>query len=604
MGVLDKFRKRPGDGREDAPPRVVLAAAMPMTGPGVEAIGRSRVRGGEEAWQAEAWYFYDAVGELRSPTNWIANAVSKADVYAAETDPVTGLVTGPTDNARAQQAAALVLGGMARRAQLQYLLAVCWQIPGEAWIIIRPRGMRDGVQLADEWLVLSGSKMKIKGSKWTYTDPITLMLVTLGKQDRLIRVWSPHPNDQGKADSAVRPALPVLREIEKSSMNIASRLDSRLAGNGLLLIPEEMDFPKGDHDTIASAFMDYLYQAMEASLKNPGQASAQVPIIAQAPGEFIGMMEHIDISTDFDAAVVDLRSNDLSRLAATLDMPKSVAEGTQAEANHWSAWQVDESTYKIFIEPLLDRIGDAVTEYWYHPVLKAMGETDPSRYVLAWDTTGLISSPDQSADMKWLHEQGLISDDAMRTELGVTDGDAPDEAELQLRRLERIVVGAPTLAADPQIASLLFGFEIAPAAAGVPGQIEGGQLVEPPPEPAPEPGARGVPATRDDDPPEGLVAAAELLVYDALSRAGGRLLTREYRGQFASTPKHELHTVITTHSKSALLLMADSFQFADNVAQAYGLDAHAFGRALRTYTHDLLVKRTAHDREALKRALR
>lgn len=606
--MLDKLRGAPKHAGQEpsAPPKVVLAAAMPIVGPGVAAMGRSRRAQGNESWQNEAWYFYDAVGELRAPTNWIANAVSRADVFAAETDPETGKATGPTEDNRAQQAAALVLGGMARRAQLQYILAVCWQIPGEAYIVIRPRAARaaDRRPQADEWLVLSGTKVKVKGGQWIYTDPITALDVTLGNNDRLIRVWSPHPNDQGKADSAVRPALPVLREIEKSSQNIASRLDSRLAGNGLLLIPEEMDFPKGDHESIGAAFMDYLYQAMEASLTNPGQASAQVPIVATAPGDHIANMSHLDLSTVFDASVVELRQNDISRLAATLDMPKSVAEGTQAEANHWSAWQVDESTYKIFIEPLLDRIGDAITEHWYHPILEAMGESDPSRFVLAWDTASIVASPDQSADMKWLHENGLISDDSIRTSLNVTEDEAPDEAEAQLRRLERIVIGAPTLAADPEIAKRLFGFEIAPAAAGVSqAEIEGAPELEA--GGGTEAEERSIPDTRDDA-PEGLVAAAELVVFDALSRAGGRLLTRQYRGQFASTPKHELHTVIPfEQSRDELTrLLEGSFVFTDPLADAHGWPRSRLREVIGTYVSLRLQLKAPHDRDKLREMLK
>ena len=61
------------------------------------------------------------------------------------------------------------------------------------------------------------------------------------------------------------------------------------------------------------------------------------------------------------------------RLASTLDMPKSVAAGRQDESNHWTAWQVEESTYKIFIEPLLRELGDAITTQWFRPALVAMG---------------------------------------------------------------------------------------------------------------------------------------------------------------------------------------------------------------------------------------
>ena len=104
MGLFPK-RKGAGEETKAGVPRAVMASAVPLSGPGVRAVSMARGHQTTEAWQRDAWYFYDALGEFRAPVNWIANAVSKADIYAAEVDPETGLVTGPTDNAQAQQAA-------------------------------------------------------------------------------------------------------------------------------------------------------------------------------------------------------------------------------------------------------------------------------------------------------------------------------------------------------------------------------------------------------------------------------------------------------------------------------------------------------------------
>lgn len=600
MGVLNRLLSR-GETREatlSRPPRTVLAAAMPLSGPALstaEIRQRSKTFGGQQ-WQRDAWYFYDAVGELRAPTVWIANAVSRAQLQAVEIDPETGLDTGPTEDTRVQQVAAMALGGPARRAQLMWLLAVCWQIPGEAYIIVRPRG--EG--MPDEWLVLSGTKMKPKGDGWEYVDPETGAMVRLTKRDLLVRVWSPHPDDQTKADSAVRPALPSLREVEKSSQSIAARLDSRLASNGLLFLPEEIDFPQGDFDTKAEAFADYLYEAMSASLKNPGQAASQVPIVATVPGEMIGQLQHLDLSTDMDASLVDLRRDALVRLASTLDMPKPVAEGTQGEANHWSAWQISEDTYQIFIEPLLDRIGDALTSHWFHPVLEAMGVQNPERYTLAWDTSEIVKRPDRTAELDTLYEQGLISNDFRRAEAGIPDEAIPSEDESRKRLLEKIVMGAPTLLADPLVARELLGIEIAPAAVSVDpaaATVEAGQ--EAPEAAVPTQENRALPDTQDDV-PDGLVAAAEVLVLQALDRAGGRLLTNQNRGQFKSVPRHELHQHIRPEDPGSLV----DVRFADGVAEAFGMRPAVLKAALQMYVRHLLSTGNGYDPAELRRYLR
>lgn len=576
------------------PPKAVLAAAMPMSGPGVVAVGRARKTDRVEAWQRDAWYFYDSIGEVRSPINWISNAVSQATPFAAELDPETGLVTGPTENTAVQRAAALVLGGSARRAQLLSVMATCWQVPGEAWIIIRPVGARRGISQPDEWLVLSGDKVIQKGDSWKYTDPMTGRDVQLGSSDRLIRVWCPHPNDQAKADSSLRPAIPVAREIEKASMNISSRLDSRLASNGLLAIPQEMNFPTGDHESMAASFTASLVDAMEAALSNPGTAAAHVPIVFEMPLEMIDTWRNgwMDLASAMDSAVPELRSDALSRLASTLDMPKPVAEGTQSEANHWSAWQVEESTYKIYIEPLLQHVGDAITTYWFRSVLTAMGVPDPELFVIEWDTSAIVRRPDATEDLDHLYDLELISDDYRRAQSGIPDDAIPADDEKSYRLAKKAALADPSLLQSPEWAQLL----------GLPVT----ELPEPPAPTMPEepdaPGdGRALPDTQDEV-PDGLVAAAELIVFDALSRAGGRLLTREHRGKFGSVPKHELHTVIPAGDAAALL--ADSFLWADRVADAFGVNRAIFAGALGDYVSGRIREGLAHSPGRLRLYLR
>lgn len=606
--AIFKRKARPEGEEASRPPRPVLAAAVPLVGPEARRYATARAKQTAEQWQKDAWYYYDAIGELSSPVNWIANAVSKADLFGAEVDPATGLVTGPTEDVRAQTAAAMCLGGVAKRAQLQFIMAVCWQVPGEAYVVVRGRPDRQGQPQPDEWLVLSGQKVKPKGQVWSYEDPVSLAWIELGASDRLIRVWAPHPNDQAKANSAVRPALAVLREIEKASMNLAAVLDSRIASAGIQLIPQEIDLPKGENETNAEAFSDMLLKAASAGIENPGTAAAQVPVIAEVPEEMIDAIVRgrMQPETAMDSTVITLRQDDLSRLASALDMPKETAEGSMGGMNHWGSWQVEETTYKLFIEPLLDRWGDALTEFWYRPALAAMGVEDVERHTLAWDTTGIVARPDSTEDMNWLYDQGLISDDYRRQASGVPEDGIPDEEEQQRRLLERVVMGAPTLAADPNVARALFGFEIAPEAAGV--SAEGADAIDAGGGSESGTGGRALPAApgSTDDAPEGLVAAAELIVFDALSRAGGRLLTREHRGQFVSTPKHELYRSVPYDGYGEGVvdrLMADSFQFAGHVAASAGRDPERLEFAIREHVTNLLTHKLPHSRSALVRMI-
>ena len=266
---------------------------------------------------------------------------------------------------------------------------------------------------------------------------------------------------------------------------------------------------------------------------------------------------------------------------------------------------MEESTYKIFIEPLLKAIGDAVTEYWYRPALVAMGFSpeDAERSELGWDTTAIVARPDDRETLESLYEKILISDEYMLTESGVPVDAMPAPEERTRRLLEKLVLGAPTLLADPNVAEAMgLDIEVSPVAAGVDATVgAGGELEAPEPEPAP--GA--LPGTRGEEPvPEGLVAAAELIVYDALSRAGGRLLTNQNRGLFKSTPRHELHTSIMVEKHTEHILLEGSFQFTDRVAEAFGKDAESLAAELHAYCFGLLRGAAPHERGALVRVLR
>lgn len=601
MGSLIKRGKREAaDVQRIAAGKTLLAAAMPLNGP--EGKQAWKARSGDDGWQKEAWYHYDACGELRFATNWLANAVSRAVLRACETDPATGQITGPTEDARAQAAANAILGGPEQRPQIQSTVALHWQVAGESFCLVRSQGNGK----PDVWYALSATQVKERGGRWKFTDPLTGVDLELNPAtDKLIRIWSPHPNSQTHADSALRAALPILNEIEKCTQNISARLDSRLAGNGLLFVPSEIDFPVAPGEQAdAGTFVQILLDAAEAGISNPGTAAAQVPITAQVPGEVLGQIQHIDLATALDAAITGLRQDAVNRLGMTVDMPREVALGTTGEANHWSGWQIEETTYKIHVEPFLLKFGAALTQEYYRPMLVAMGVANPERHVLDWDISEVVARPDQGEMLEDMHDRGLISDDYLRAERGIPDSAIPDEDETQLRRLERVVMGAPTLAADGEIARRLFGFEIAPAAAGV---SDPAAVTEPALEAGPESNVRALP-TRDTTPPEpdaGLVAAAELVVFDALSRAGGRLLTAQFRGQFKNTPRHELHTVIPVLHDTATMarLMEGSFQFTANIAHAFGRDHATLDRALRAYVDSRLRLSVVHDRGDLRRYL-
>lgn len=593
------FSKRDKDEQPKAPQgRALVASAMPLSGP--EGKQAWQASSGDASWQTQAWYYYDTIGELRFAFNWLANAISRASLYAAETDPETGRTTGPTDDMRAQAAAQAVLGGADDRPQLQSTMALQWQVSGETYVVIlsQPAG-QDGKPVPDRWLCLSRRAMRERAGAWSYKDPLTGVWAKLDEStSKVMRVWSPHPDEQTHADSAMRACLPILNEVEKTSQNIVARLDSRLASNGLYLIPQEVDFSSAESEQSSSeSFRQMLMDAMTASMTNPGTALAQAPIVADVPGEWLEAMAnaHVDFATAMDAAITELRKDAVQRVGATLDMPREMAMGELAQANHWSGWLIEESTYKIHVEPFLLKFGMALTKTWYRPALAAMGEPNPGRFVLAWDITEVVARPDDKEDTKYLLENNLVSRDWVRGKFGVPDDAIPSEEEARLNLATVLATQAPTVLENESIARVL-GFEPTVQPTAVIGAA---------PDAEQPTGPRALPGTRSSEPDAALVAAAELVALDALGRAGGRLLTPAYRGQFKDVDRWALHTVIPLPTGPARDQLLDgSFQHVPLLARGFDVDTSVLRTVITAYVLDRITSRTAHDRTELREFLR
>lgn len=57
----------------------------------------------------------------------------------------------------------------------------------------------------------------------------------------IIRAWTPHPEKSVMADAPARAVLPAARELRGLTMYVSSQVDSRLAGSGLLLLPQGIE---------------------------------------------------------------------------------------------------------------------------------------------------------------------------------------------------------------------------------------------------------------------------------------------------------------------------------------------------------------------------
>ena len=464
MGLFfNRADQRPGGGRFTAPAGSLTAAATRVAttrGPS----GQSPVE--TRSWQHQAWDYLDDVGELSYVCSWLANSLSQVELYAAEVDAHGRPADHPTNNETAASIVGDIAGGPAGQAALLAKLAIGLTVPGEAWIAVITRDDESGyyTRPREEWHVLSsdeisplpGGGLELRlpdGDTHTFNDDM----------DLLTRLHRPHPRYGGEPWSPVRAALPVLKEIVQATQTIEAAARSRLAGNGILMVPSELEMPTTTgpsvDDTIgldgqdsytgemvsSGTLMDELQQVMEMAISDRASAAALVPIVLTGPGEQLDNITHLKLDSDVPEIALRTRDASIHRLALSLDIPPEILTGV-SESNHWSAWQIDDAAIKTHIRPMMTLICDALTDAVLAPLLEEEG-LNPEQFTVWYDASALAQKPNRGEDAVAAFDRGAISKETLRRELGFSDDDqvdlSSDEAQRDL--MWEIVKQAPSM---------------------------------------------------------------------------------------------------------------------------------------------------------------
>lgn len=571
-------------------------AAVQMDG-----VGWQTWRAGSRAWQSESWRLYDITGQLRFVANWAGNSVSRCRLYVAEVDESGEAANEATDPEIAALAAGPLGSGPAKDEALR-LCAINLYVPGECYIIAEADGNTDGDDL---WFVVSGRRIKRSGDQLIIKRPLLNgggdMYFRPGV-DLILRVWTPHPDDPDEPDSPARSAIPDLRELEAIRKRGFAELDSRLSGAGLLPLPKNMTYPRGDKDPAGIAgFTAYLGRVMSKSLQDRASAEAMVPIMFEVDTDVLDKIKPITFWSELSDQLLPMRQAAIQSLAQSLDVPPEILLG-QGDVNHWSGWLISEDAVTTQIVPLLSRIADALTTGYLRGALEAMGE-DPDRYVYAFDTAPLTTRPNRAADALNYHAVGLISDEAA-VESGAFRPDQMPSKQERLRRLaEAAILSNPALLEDPVLRDLV-GIPGAPVAISLPGppQDQPPPANPAPPAPAPVEEPRGLPTqTPQTDDNAAVTVVAGLAVRRALALAGGRLVAHTMRDRWPDTPRYQLHTrhgEITT--ARAEVVLRGAWEDMPNVAADLGLDTDQLIRLLHGFTVELLTRGMAYDPALLR----
>lgn len=581
-------------GSAPVPPPVLTAAVSRLS---FDGASWKSYRFGDRAWQADAWRLHDITGQLRFVANWVGNSVSRCEMYVAELNP-DGTPGAAVKNPEIAALSCGPLGSGDNRAEALRLLGIDLFIPGEAYIVVEAGGAPDG---SDLWWVVTARQIKRTGDQISvvrsplygggimeYRDGIDLIL----------RVWTPHPADTSEPDSPTRSAIPDLRELEALRKREFAELDSRLAGAGLLALPDSLELPRGDDDPPGlGGFFNYLMRAFARSLRDRSSAEAMVPIMITGPADDIEKISHITFWSELSDQIMPMRESALRNLAQSLDIPPEVLLGL-GQTNHWSAWAISDEAVQTEIKPVLSRIAAALTIGYLHPALEALGVENPQRYVYAFNTAPLTTRPNRTADAADFHDRTLLSDDAVRDAGAWGPESAPSEEEKTRRLLEKVFVSSPdAILGDPALRAYLNlpAAEAPPAPStsqGPRGTTTPEEVTEertPPEQPAP---SDGTPGESTGQP--GLAIVSELAARRALGLLGTRLVPHAKRP--AGVPRYQLHV---HHGRVAdtswIYTGLNGWSDFDDIITTMGVDPDEFHCVINDYCADLVTRGIAHD---------
>ncbi len=560
------------------------------------------------AWQDRCWDYYDVVGEYRYGADWVGSMLSRATLYAAKDGKRIDPKNANEQDKLAAEYVADLYGGPDQQPQLLRETGIHLTVAGEEYLI----GWTEKDQ--DRWRVVASTEFTQRAGRYYLSGK------QLPDQDPLvIRIWRPHPRRYQEANSPSRAILPILAELDVLTKRIFAEIDSRLAGAGVLFVPNNMTLAAaitvvnedgeavqgGPGAGIADQFQAALQQAMVTAVEDQADASALVPIVVTTDAANVDTGVKLQTFwSDLDKVSIDLRTEAIRRLALGLDMPPEVLTGT-ADLTHWNAWALEESGIKAHVEPVLGLITESLTEGYLWPLLQSdeMDEDTARTYTIEADTSELRLRPNRSKEAQELWNSMAISTKTMLREVGFDpDTDLPDDNELR-QRLTQAVARGQTTPELVEAALRELGVDFGPTAVVTPSQSQ-------PTEARPDPSLEEHPVTgppqrtttgpdQDGNPPAGeqmaLLAAAEVMVHRAMERAGNRLRARLGGRKTEGVSAAEMYLHVPVPRSMCDSLLDDAFTGLDRYSVCTTVDPDKLATSLEAYCRLLLTERKPVD---------
>lgn len=398
-------------------------------------IHRLSVR--RQTWQDLAWNYRELVGELGAGIGRMSDILSKVEYQLGQRQPQGAPV--PLDSDKCTLSKAARDAGQAAMARLPLdggwdfagIAYTCFKVAGECWMY----GRTDTDDLED-WSVLSNDEVVAFNGRLAIKVEPDMQPEPLQPGAVLLRLWKPHPRWKPLADSPVRRLLDTCEDIVLIGRELRAASRSRVAANGILLIPNSVELVRGGDRR--SDFQTKLEAVMLAPIRDEGDPGAVVPVVLKGSPEDLEKVRHLVLHREDSKELVAKQQAALVRLREGMDMPPEMGTGV-GDTNHWNAWAISSATWRDYLEPDARMLGDAVTRaYLWRSVMApedagggGLSAVEARQMVLFPDGGSITSNADQGADARELYDRGEINGKTLREAHQFGEDAAPDEGELR-----------------------------------------------------------------------------------------------------------------------------------------------------------------------------
>lgn len=432
-------------------PRVLKAAGLK-----IERMSSDRLRavaGQRQRWQSLAWGYRDMIGELRAALKFRAQAISRVRFFIAEItddddEPIAVSLRGeknddgtPTDRAEKitlpEDLCAAAESELARLPldEGDSFLGVWsenFDVAGECWLY----GRLDPLTNEETWEIRSVDDVEVQGSNVTVKDELgqpRIVDLNPGSNEELYRLWRKHPRTPHLADSALNACLDSLEDITLVSRELRAASRSRIAANGIMFVPEgmaEIKNQKEDDDREpGDAFIADLTASIISPISNEGDAGGIAPIVLLGDREDIAAVRFERLEREDSPTLIAKLDKGLARMGQSIDVPGEIITGL-AGVNHWTAWQIDMSTFRYYLEPGIREMADSITASFIRKALSSFPPELVKRVRVWFDAGSITENPNRRQDTLDAGDRMLISPRTSRKELGFGEGDAPSQEEV------------------------------------------------------------------------------------------------------------------------------------------------------------------------------